>query len=859
MGPVCRREGDSEDINANALEANPTVSTDESPGWEQYFGFEHPYESQADAIEAAIDTVGNRGYLAMEGPCGTGKTMAALTAAAVLLRETDRFENVVVATPVKQQRQQFIADLRTINRGLDEPLSGVGLVGKADLCPYGREDSFPTDTSVQSRCEELRETTADLVRADDSDGQRADTDGSASESPTLDREAGPEPAAVIEGVGDEADRWWDVDVARELVDTARRDQQAGDGEPLQTAGETAPYGTAQPAAPESVTEGDTTPIYCPFEADWYARDTGSPVGFEQGTDHVLSTREFLPAAVEAGTCPHRVMSVLLETADVVVGNYNHLFDSQTRHLTEPILDERTLVIVDEAHRLEERVRDLLSDTVGRVTLKQARRDLGTLLEGARQHPDNRERIASLLADHDVPYEAVERAHRFYGEVIEWLDERVEAELRERFDGYGTGFVTEVLPDERIELELRDPAADEPDAVTDWAERAGYEGGFFRTLGTVGAAVEDVLSQQGTDRDCVCTATGVVFSQWWHRDHTEFFREITLEPTDNEYREPDFPWQNVYNAAFVMYNCIPSEQVQEILGEFGGGILMSATLEPLSIFEAVSGLESLSAGSAADGSTSSPAADSTPSPDDEGATRQVDRRSYDLQFPDANRESWVVDVMPFTARNRGPPTADNHNETRERYAYVAREIARSHGNVLLAYPNYAEAAWAAGRLRQSVDKPVVLDRSSSHEETQRLKSEFFGDDHRVLVTSTRGTLTEGVDYDGEKLHTCGVFGVPLVNIGSPRVQAVEHAYGDRFGTDNAFTYALTIPAVRQVRQAIGRVLRGPDERGVRILVGERYLPDRPRSVRPFLSAQERREFDRLTPEFLADQLASFWDG
>jgi DNA excision repair protein ERCC-2 len=91
-----------------------------------------------------------------------------------------------------------------------------------------------------------------------------------------------------------------------------------------------------------------------------------------------------------------------------------------------------------------------------------------------------------------------------------------------------------------------------------------------------------------------------------------------------------------------------------------------------------------------------------------------------------------------------------------------------------------------------------------------------------------------------------------------VQAVRHAYGDRFGDDNAFGYALTVPAVRQVRQAIGRVLRGPDERGVRVLVGERYLPDKPRSVASFLPAQERAEFRRLTPEYLDSQFERFWE-
>jgi DNA excision repair protein ERCC-2 len=127
----------------------------------------------------------------------------------------------------------------------------------------------------------------------------------------------------------------------------------------------------------------------------------------------------------------------------------------------------------------------------------------------------------------------------------------------------------------------------------------------------------------------------------------------------------------------------------------------------------------------------------------------------------------------------------------------------------------------------------------------------------MVTSTRGTLTEGVDYDGEKLSTCGVVGIPLVNIGSPRVRGVQRAYGDAFGEDNAFEYALTVPAVRRARQAIGRVIRGVDEVGVRALVGRRYTPDARHSVSPYLPAGEREEFTRMTPDFLASQLDSFW--
>ncbi|WP_394338907.1 helicase C-terminal domain-containing protein, partial [Halorubrum sp. Atlit-26R] len=84
------------------------------------------------------------------------------------------------------------------------------------------------------------------------------------------------------------------------------------------------------------------------------------------------------------------------------------------------------------------------------------------------------------------------------------------------------------------------------------------------------------------------------------------------------------------------------------------------------------------------------------------------------------------------------------------------MASSQGNILLTWPNYSEAAWAANRLRDEINKPVLLDQSTSHEETRELKREFVHGEPKVLVTSTRGTLTEGVDYEGDELHTCAVF-------------------------------------------------------------------------------------------------------
>ncbi|WP_254280161.1 ATP-dependent DNA helicase [Haloarcula marina] len=801
--------------------------------WRQYFGFDAPYENQADAIERAIEAGKSRGFLAMEGPCGTGKTMAALTAAAHLVNDTDLYDRVVVVTPVKQQLQQFVDDLRTLNAGVEDPLDGIALVGKTDLCPYGREGKFPEDVGTHDRCEDLREATARLVE-DDGRG-----DGAAVAE------------TAIQSDIDDEDQWWDPRKGQDLAAAARPDavSQTRLGEDtLSTAGAASPYRPDQPTAPESMAESDDPPLYCPFEADWYARNKGSPVDFSAGPNNVVTLENYLPAAVERGTCPHRVMSVMLERADVVVGNYNHLFDPTARPLLSSVLDDRTFVVVDEAHRLEERVRDLLSDRLGKQTITQARNDCNLLVQRAQQSADHKKQVREVLSAREVPLEAVDHARKFYDDLGRWLDDRVASFLDAEHEGWRAN--PGMLPERDREIPLRDPDTVEQDELTQWAEQKGYDGQLWRSLSKIGAAVEDAIDQLGLTRQPVCAAVGVIAGQWWERDHSTFLREIELEHSPNEGRTADADYEAVYTPGLLCYNCMPALALRDVFDELGGGVLMSATLEPMDVFTRVSGLDAL--------------AETDDGDDEDDLTRSVRSATYDLRFPPENRASYIVDARPFTARNRGDPDdmkplGENWNPTRDEYAQALRALARSPGNVMVAMPNYREARWAGAYLQEAVEKPVVVDESSTNEETERRKQSFISGEGKVLVTSTRGTLTEGVDYDGEKLSTCAVVGVPLVNIGSPRVRAVQRAYGDAFGEENAFEYALTVPAVRRSRQAIGRVIRGTEEVGVRAFVGRRYTPDGRHSVYRFLPEGEREEFKRMTTDFLAGQLDLFWDG
>ncbi|WP_363463676.1 helicase C-terminal domain-containing protein [Halogeometricum borinquense] len=263
--------------------------------------------------------------------------------------------------------------------------------------------------------------------------------------------------------------------------------------------------------------------------------------------------------------------------------------------------------------------------------------------------------------------------------------------------------------------------------------------------------------------------------------------------------------------------------------------MSATLEPMDVFREVTGFDEL-----------------------EEDRPVIEARYNDPGFPKENRATFLVDADWFIQQKRGLTTYDRSEmtPTRRQFAEIIHSVARTYGNILLVMPSYDEAEWATNYLKQSkiVEKEILLDQSSTNKVTEELKQSFFEESHKVLVTSSHGTLIEGVDYDGEKLHTVLVCGIPIR--GGLRTEAVKNAYEHSFD-GNGFEYALLVPAVRRARQALGRVIRGPDDIGTRILVDGRYADQRNSVANEYLSTQERDEATILSPDSVFDSLDMFW--
>jgi DNA excision repair protein ERCC-2 len=780
--------------------------------WEDVFGHREPYPEQADGIEAAIETAEDGGFAVIEGACGTGKTMLALTAGIDRVRDPESpYERVFVLTSVKQQLRQFEDDLRTINGDLPEdwrPISGLTLVGKADVCPYSRELIADVDeTTVYDRCEGLRERTRNLAG-----------------------EGGPTTAAALASEARTAQTG--------LLDSG----SAGGPEYLETAGEPTPY------LPELPHYDDGSDVeYCPF----YARflddlpEDGDPVEavpFDVAERGLLEPDDLVSLAAGHGTCPHSIMGAVLPHVEVVLGNYYHAFDPVTAAtFTGALLEESTFVVCDEAHMLEPRVRELVSDGVADATLRDAESELTRVIQPVEFAEEGRETadaevVEAELADSEVTFREIERLRAFVRDLREELDRRVRA----RLDGTLPDWRADLTRLDDDEIPLRDPEEPRRDDLSEWAMEAGYRDVWTRAE-SVGALVERVLnSVEEEDKTRACPGVGRALGAWYRADHERYFREIELDRTWDETEPPD-SWRRAYNARLSLHNCVPGDAIAERLGEFGGGVLMSATLEPTDVFERVTGLDSL----AEDG-------------------RPVVERTYGLTFPEENRESFAVSAPKFTYDNRGPTpeggssaagAADGQARTRQAYVDAAVAVAERPGNVLVGMPSYAEAEWMAGELERRVDAPVLLDAATDDGTTESLKTDFFEGRDKVLVTSLRGTLTEGVDYRGDRLAAAVVCGVPLVNTASPLTRAVRTAYDREFGS--GFETALTVPAVRKARQAYGRVIRGPDERGVRVLVDERYARDSWDSVREYLPPAEREEFQPVSPDMLELGLDRFW--
>jgi len=94
--------------------------------------------------------------------------------------------------------------------------------------------------------------------------------------------------------------------------------------------------------------------------------------------------------------------------------------------------------------------------------------------------------------------------------------------------------------------------------------------------------------------------------------------------------------------------------------------------------------------------------------------------------------------------------------------------------------------------------------------------------KLLLAVMGGIFAEGVDFSGDMCIGVIVFGPGLPQVNYER-ELIRRYYDQKSG--NGFDYAYLYPGINKVIQAVGRLIRSQQDRGIIVLVDERFSDEK----------------------------------
>ncbi len=199
------------------------------------------------------------------------------------------------------------------------------------------------------------------------------------------------------------------------------------------------------------------------------------------------------------------------------------------------------------------------------------------------------------------------------------------------------------------------------------------------------------------------------------------------------------------------------------------------------------------------------------------------------------------------------------------AYIREAVLARKGNYMVFFSSYRMLEETADAFLSILPEDCDLLRQTSgmsEQEREEFLQTFSSDRDRSLAGfCVMGSIFgEGIDLRSDRL-----IGVIIVGTGLPQVcaeQDILRAYYDGALQDGAgagkagdgFRCAYICPGMNKVLQAAGRVIRTEEDRGVVLLLDERFTRSQYRSMFP----REWTRVDRCTVRTAGKKLKDFWD-
>ncbi len=273
---------------------------------------------------------------------------------------------------------------------------------------------------------------------------------------------------------------------------------------------------------------------------------------------------------------------------------------------------------------------------------------------------------------------------------------------------------------------------------------------------------------------------------------------------------------------VQYMCVdPSKDLQECLDPSKAAVFFSATLLPVNYYKKLLCMEE--------------------------EPYAVYAKSV---FSPENRFISVASEVTTKYTRRGPAEYS-------RIAAILRRFTEGKkGNYMAFFPSYKVMEEVeAFLLPMAGEELEILCQTQNMKEAEReeflVKFSEDPDRTRLGLCVLGGIFGEGIDLAGDRLIGAAVVGTGLPQVSEER--ELLKTYFDERDMDG-FSYAYRYPGMNKVLQAAGRVIRTEEDRGVILLMDERFLQSENKKIFPLEWGNVRA----FRAEELEERLKEFWN-
>lgn len=233
-------------------------------------------------------------------------------------------------------------------------------------------------------------------------------------------------------------------------------------------------------------------------------------------------------------------------------------------------------------------------------------------------------------------------------------------------------------------------------------------------------------------------------------------------------------------------CDASTMLKPSYKEYAHMVAFSATLKPFSFYSQLSGLD----------------------------VAKVITTEFKTPFPSANRKILLIPQVSSRYVNR-----ERHYP---RFAEIIEKITSLRlGNYFVFFPSFdfLERTWQLFKPNPCFE--VLRQERNMHREDVRLVLERLKTNKQpcIVFAVQGGIFSEGIDYPGEMIIGAFIIGTALPNFDLEREQMKKYYQQHYFDGKN---FAYIYPAMAKAIQAAGRVIRSETDKGLIVLMDDRYL-------------------------------------